>query len=201
MYEIKIIENKNQIETGNIANISIYNWGGAYQPKATAILCFIEQVGFIVKLSCDEKNPRAVFTKQNEGVCRDSCLEFFANFKPKKTGSGYMNFEGNAKGSLLCCYGTNRYHRKTIMQMGFCHPEPLPYQNEISWGFELMIPLSLINDVYGDSTFSTGDIIKGNFYKCGDDCEVPHYGSYTKINSDHPDFHLPEYFSDMILVK
>ena len=32
MYEVQIIEKREEITKGNIADISVYNWGGAYQP-------------------------------------------------------------------------------------------------------------------------------------------------------------------------
>ncbi len=200
MYQIKTIRSAEELSSGNVADISVYNWGGEYRPESKATLCFIPNEGFLLKIWSMEENPRATFTGKNEGVCRDSCLEFFANFKPELANSGYLNFECNANGALLCCYGENRYDRKTVLEMGFTHPTAVPFRTDRVWGYTLLIPLTLLQAVYGDASFSTGSIIKGNFYKCGDDTAVPHYGSYTEIQCDHPDFHRPEYFADMQIV-
>lgn len=200
MYEVQIIKKREEITKGNIADISVYNWGGAYQPVSKAILCFLKNEGFLLKIWSEEFRPRATFTGKNEGVCRDSCLEFFANFALQKEHSGYINFEANANGALLCCYGENRYDRRTIEEMGLVHPTAVPFKEANCWGYELLIPLSLLQGVYDDVSFEEGTLIRGNFYKCGDDTEIPHYGSFTKIIWEDPDFHRPEFFEDMILV-
>jgi hypothetical protein len=42
--------------------------------------------------------------------------------------------------------------------------------------------------------------ITGNFYKCGDETEYPHFGCWNLIASPVPDFHRPEYFGEIVLV-
>lgn len=200
MYQIKTIHSPGEIKAGNAADIAVYNWGGEYRPVSKAILCYLEDEGFLLRIWSEEKNPRATFTGKNEGVCRDSCLEFFANFKPELPHSGYLNFEANANGALLCCYGESRFDRRTVLEMGFAHPAAVPFQTETEWGYELLIPLGLIQDVYGDASFKAGSVIRGNFYKCGDDTDVPHYGSYTEIQWEYPDYHRPEFFAEMEIV-
>ena len=39
----------------------------------------------------------------------------------------------------------------------------------------------------------------GNFYKCGDDTSIPHYGSWNPIALPAPDFHCPVHFGTLIL--
>ena len=41
MYEIKTIRSADEIESGNVAEIAVYNWGGEYRPVSRAILAFI----------------------------------------------------------------------------------------------------------------------------------------------------------------
>lgn len=203
VYQIKTINNIEDVCKGSIAEISQYNWGGEYRPYSQAKLCYVKDKGFVVELMCKESNPLAVYVEQNSDVCRDSCLEFFANFKPEIQGKGYVNFECNVNGSLLCCYGTVVYPRKTIVEMGIEHPKAMPFKHENEWGYQVFIPLSLIEKVYGNANYKTGDKIKGNFFKCGDNTEIPHYGSYTVIDSSiikKPSFHQPAYFADMIIV-
>lgn len=200
-YQIKTIDDITQVSKGNIAEINVYNWGGDYRPYAQGKLCYVKDQGFVVELLCKETNPRAVYVDQNGPVCKDSCLEFFANFMPKKEGMGYVNFECNANGSLLCCYGTVVYPRQTVVELGIEHPKAEALQTDTEWGYQVFIPLSLIETIYGKTNYQVGDHIKGNFFKCGDDTEHPHFGSYTKIDFPHPSFHQPAFFADMVICE
>lgn len=199
LYNIKTILDPSQLDRGNTAAVNIYNWGGSYRPKTEATLCYVKDRGFIVRLLCAETAPRAVHTKADSPVCEDSCLEFFVNFQPDKPGNGYINFEGNANGAMLCHYGPSRNARSSIVSMGLSHPVPTVIQTAANWGWQLLIPLSWIHTLYGSVSYSTGSRIRGNFFKCGDKTDSPHYASYTKIDSPNPDFHRPEYFANMII--
>ena len=199
MYTIKTIRSAAEIESGSVADISLYVWGCEYQPVSKAILCFEPGVGFRLRIWSEESNPRATYTTINDAVCRDSCLEFFANFKPELEHSGYINCECNANGALHCFYGEGRHDRRPVIDMGAEHPSPVPFKTETTWGYDLLIPLELIETVYGNADYKTGSIIRANFYKCGDDTGAPHYGAYAKIDWPHPDFHRPEFFADMII--
>lgn len=198
-YIIKTVNDKKDVEKGNRADINICNWGGEYRPVSYAKLVFVKDEGFMLKITSEESDPRATYTEQNSSVCKDSCLEFFANFKPGLPDTGYLNFEGNANGSLLACYGKNIEERETLLEMGINHPVAVPFKDDGKWGYEMFLPLSVIKAVYGNADYNKGDIIKGSFYKCGDDTKIPHYLSYNKINWEYPAFHRPECFVDMII--
>lgn len=180
--------------------INEYSWGGNYRPKSTARLCYWKESGFFLQMTCKENNPRRVYTQSNDPVYKDSCLEFFVNFKPQQAASGYLNFECNANGTLLCEYGKNKENRNCLSDLGVALPEVISIKKEDIWGYELFIPLSLIRSIYGNSMFRSGDILTGNFYKCGDDTQIPHYASWTKINSKEPNFHLPSYFGTLKII-
>lgn len=203
LYEIKTISDLSQIETGSAADVGIYNWGGSYRPKTAAVLCYMKDLGFAVRLFCKEKDPRATHMEPNSKVYEDSCLEFFANFQPDLKGSGYINFEGNANGAMLCFYGASREDgkRTSIIDMGLSHPVPKVIRTDDGWGWQLLIPLGFIRSVYGKAEYRTGSHIRGGFFKCGDKTASPHYGSYTKIDSPYPNFHKPEYFADMVITE
>jgi hypothetical protein len=38
----------------------------------------------------------------------------------------------------------------------------------------------------------------GNFYKCGDALESPHYLCWNHIKTEQPDYHRPEYFGELL---
>ena len=197
-YKIKTISNRSECYLGNIAEIAIYNWNCAYQPRAYAKMCYIKDQGFAVSLVCEERNPLASYTKANCMVCEDSCLEVFIDYKPQLQ-KGYINFEANANGSLLVEHGMAGENRKKLIDMGINPPEITAFKGENEWGYDLFIPLTLIEQVYGTSNFELGDKVRGNFFKCGDKTEHPHYGSFTKIDWKKPSFHRPEFFADMII--
>lgn len=197
IYVIKQADDTSNWESIEPVSISEYNWGGDYRPKAEAKLCLVKDEGFYLRIACAEKDPKAVYTQANDPVYKDSCLEMFLNFKPQTEGTGYINFEGNANGAILCCYGTSRHDRKKIVDFGIDQPKAKPFRSAGQWGYELCIPLRLIQAVYGNSSFAKGDILKGNFFKCGDETEIPHYGSWTKIQTPSPDYHLPEFFGTL----
>lgn len=197
IYLIKQTDTLPDWDTAEPIPISEYNWGGGYRPKAIAKLCFVKGKGFSLRITCEEQSPKAVYYHDNDPVYKDSCLEFFVNFKPDTAGSGYINFEGNSNGALLCGYGNSRHNRKSIKDFDVPQPIAKPFKTDNLWGYELCIPLNLIQKVYGDSSFKRGDTLKGNFFKCGDETITRHYGSWTKIGSPVPDYHLPEYFGTL----
>ena len=201
MYYIKTIDNINDVEQGNVADINIYNWGCEYQPKAYAKFCYVKDQGFVLKITAEEKDPLTTFSERDSFVCQDSCLECFVNFKPQKEENGYINFEANSAGALLCQYGKEGPGRQTLTQMGVKdYPEMKPFKTENKWGYTMFIPLDIIQFVYGESDFKKGDKLTGNFFKCGDKTASPHYGSFTKIDWEFPSFHRPQFFDDMEIV-
>ena len=38
-------------------------------------------------------------------------------------------------------------------------------------------------------------IVRANFYKCGDDCEIQHYLAFSPVTTLPPGFHNPECFA------
>ncbi len=201
-YLIRTVDAVSGLSSGDEADIGIYNWGGSYRPVSKGILCYVRNRGFAVRLTSREAFPRATQTEPNSPVCGDSCLEFFANFCPDVPESGYLNFECNALGTMLCCYGGPSgpgARRVPVVELGCPHPKPRVIRTDELWGWELFIPLSMLRTVYGAAEFHAGDRIRGSFYKCGDLTEQPHYGSYTRINWPTPNFHRPESFAEMII--
>lgn len=200
MYKIKRISSMVDIEQGELAEVNVYNWGGEYRPLVYAKLCYVENEGFGLKLYCEEKNPLARHTpdEKNAMVCKDSCLEMFADFKPTLQ-KGYINFEANANGSLLCEFGKDNQDRKFLVDMGLKHPTVTPFKTETEWGYTLFVPFSLIKQLYGNAEFCKGDMLRVGFFKCGDETEQPHYASFTEIKWEYPSFHRPQFFADMII--
>ena len=188
---------KNEIinfENAPKAYISTYTWGNEYTPVSYAQIIFREGDGFYVRMYCEEKNPRAVYTKFDDPVYLDSCLEFFCDFLPEKFDGHYINTEMNANGAFLTywAHGIGQYDMITDMSSSLSDVKP--FKDEDGWGVLLHIPLTMLKDIYKDADWTLGSVIRGNFYKCGSDCEIPHYGVWKKIDLPHPNFHQPDFF-------
>lgn len=196
-YHIQVM--KEEVDWNCIQSLEItnYPWGQAYMPRTYAALYRVEGKGFYLRMRCEEENPRAIYSEANEPVYKDSCMEFFANYYPEDEASGYINFEMNSNGAVLCEYGHpgDRFYLK---DKGFDVPIPVVTRGEGYWEIALMIPDTFVTAVYGKSEI--GSMIKGNFYKCGDDTHTPHYGSWNPIDHPFPAFHKPEFFGELPIV-
>ena len=181
------------------AAIDQYAWSDAYVPTAYAQLIKIEGYGFALRMVCREKDPRAVYTEYNQPVYTDSCLEFFAIWD--NASDKYLNMEMNARGTLLSCVGKDRYERIPTLDACGELPAVQGFVGADEWGIVARIPFSVIAGVYGigADAFVSGYAFTGNFYKCGDDTAVPHYGSWSRVGTEKPDFHRPEYFGRLVI--
>lgn len=197
-YQVKTVTEK--VDWAQIERIDIMNypWGSDYMPHTSAWLYRVEGEGFYLKMRCEENEPKAVYKEANDPVYKDSCMEFFANFYPEDEKAGYMNFEMNSNGAILCEYG-NPGDRFYLRDKGFDYPKPIVTKGEGYWEVELMIPDTLIQVVYGHDHMTTSGRIKGNFYKCGDETHTAHYGCWNPIENEYPAFHKPEFFGELIL--
>ncbi len=141
---------------------------------------------------------KAVYTKDQDPVWQDSCVEFFV-----RHGDIYRNFEFNSIGVCLSAFGEGRQGRISldkesmaqILRFPSLSSESLPEEGTTaSWNLTVAIPLELIG-------LEPGDRFMANFYKCGDETAIPHYISWSEIGTDTPDFHRPEYFGQVELVQ
>jgi hypothetical protein len=187
--------------------VSRYLWlENGYRPLVEARLCWSPRFLY-VRFRVEEKRIRVRYTKFQDPVYKDSCVEFFVDMFPEER-LGYVNFETNAAGTLLAAFGPDRNHRTPLWPedlAGFAADAmiPGPVDGEYgadAWTLEYRVPLGLFRKLYGR------DIVPGhraaaNFYKCGDDTEVPHYGAWSAVETPSPDFHRPEFFGELVFSK
>ncbi|OGO91715.1 MAG: hypothetical protein A2Y17_13155 [Clostridiales bacterium GWF2_38_85] len=192
-YIVKTVDSIN-FDKVNIANIDKFVWGTAYTPKTYAKLIYVKNKGLALRITCEEKNPKAVYTKFYEPVYKDSCVEMFVTFD----GVSYMNIEMNSNGATLIGFGSSRHGRTHIDQL-IPIPEVKAEKSENTWNAEIFLPEADILKLYPDFKFESGARFKGNFYKCGDETEIEHYGMWSPVGTEKPDFHRPEYFGDFII--
>ncbi|MBQ9780534.1 MAG: hypothetical protein IJW00_06280 [Clostridia bacterium] len=186
-----------------VARIDTYKWLEGYTPEAAAQLVYVEGEKFILRMNCAEKNPLRRYHEYNEPVYTDSCLEFFADY----VGSGaYVNMEMNANGTLLSCIGKGRGNRTPIKDI--CHGTIFPtvsHIDETHWTVTAIVSLPMLADLYGTDVAAlaeqlvSGYTFHGNFYKCGDETAIPHYGMWNPVGTEKADFHRPEYFGTLVI--
>lgn len=181
------------------ASIDNYFWLEGHTPATTAKLAYIEGFGFALRMTCAEGKPKAVYTRYNDPVYTDSCMEFFCDW----LGDGrYINMEMNANGTLLSCIGPDRHARTPIADLS--GGEIFPVEGEVCdghWQATAEIPTALLCKILGVNTipFGKGYTFRGNFYKCGDETPIPHYGMWNPVGTEKPDFHRPEYFGTLVI--
>lgn len=184
--------------------ISHYLWlQNDYRPLVEVRLCYSVR-NLYVHFDVFEAKIRARFTRFQEPVYRDSCVEFFVDPFPGKK-LGYLNIETNALGAMLVAIGPDRNRRMPIPQAdleGFeivsSVKRPISgYHGAEFWTLAYKLPLRLFEKHYR-SRIAAGQIARANFYKCGDETETPHFGAWSPIQSPQPDFHRPEFFGRLI---
>lgn len=157
-------------------------------------------VGIVLLYDVKEKHMKSVYRRTNDPVYKDSCVEFFLSFD----GVNYYNLEFNCLGTGLIGYGPaeksarKRLNVETIEQVKTYSrmSQGTPENGDKAWQLLLQIPLSVFEAHTIDSL--AGRRCTGNFYKCGDDLPEPHYVAWNPINHPTPNFHLPQYFGELV---
>ena len=158
--------------------------------NASAQLCYDDE-RLYVYLTAEEPSTRAVETDVLGMPCEDSCLEFF--FQPLPEDSRYLNLEFNPNTSFYAGIG---HCGKDLIRL---LPDPALFRASSArtrdgWEISCRIPYSYIRMFFPSFNPHRGDIMYGNFFKCGDLTEKEHYLSWNPVTSERPDFHRPQDF-------
>lgn len=149
-----------------------------------------------------ETDPLIRYHQMNDPVYTDSCVEFFVQPVPGSD-RRYFNFELNAAGTLLLGLGIDRDR----IRLQGVNPEQFGIQSAVNcadasgkiyWQLEFSIPFAFVREYFHDFRPASGTVIRGNFYKCGDQTPLPHYGCWNRIEGDRPDFHQQRYFGTLV---
>lgn len=210
-YNIKRIKD---IELNNInfwndiekVNIDIYPWEENEYKPLTEVKLVYSYTRFYINFKVYEKKVETKYNNMNDPVYKDSAVEFFFNPNPEHD-NRYLNFEINSSGALLLGIGSSREDRVIINEEIFdeFNIKTTVYEcieadcDKEYWKVTFEIPFNFIENYYGRVDFKCGKIVKGNFYKCGDQTKFPHFGCWSRIETPYPDFHRPEFFGELIL--
>lgn len=190
-------------QQANFEQIDSVNWPELFPAKpATEFIIARSNSAIFIHYKVHEKQVKAIYTKDQDPVWQDSCVEFFCQLPGAKT---YFNFEFNCIGT---CLSTERKSRtedinplsaeKTLQIKRYASLGTEPFEEkkgDFDWQLTVEIPFSLLKI----DTNNLPTHIKANFYKCGDETSVPHYISWNPIHLENPDFHRPEFFGELQL--
>ena len=181
--------------------INTFPWGKPLNAPESfgEILCNKDQ--FEIRMYSYEKDIRATVKEDNGNVYEDSCLEFFFSPCPEENNS-YFNFEINPFGTLYVGFSpTGKKEDSKPVDYSFykqkINPNAFVDYDKGYWEVSFTVPHDFIR-VYCPSFFiEKQNFIKGNFYKCGDKTNCPHFAVWADINIekiDKPNFHVVEFF-------
>ena len=176
----------------------------SHRPQTSAKLLYSEQ-GICGIFRVQDRYVRCTRSNYFDEVCKDSCVEFFAQPKPDR---GYFNFEFNCGGAFLCSYiidperTPNGFRAFTKLpwevagQIQVRASLPRIIEKEISeptlWTLQFFIPFSLFEPFAGKLGHIFGQVWRGNFFKCAEEVSHPHWASWLPV--DEFNFHLPKCF-------
>lgn len=180
-------------------DIDVINWAEYRHKPLTKFAIAHTDVALLVRFDVDEPYVVGRCTQMHGEVYADSCVEFFVR---EPLSDHYFNFEINCIGTILAARRLSRTEKEYLsaeqmqrVEVRSSLPAAAPYEGEGAWSIELTIPF----DVLGIE--SEPEVLEGNFYKCGDRTPVPHFVSWSPIDTPAPDFHRPEFFGLIELEK
>ena len=170
-----------------------YPWDTSGYTPRTIFELGMNDDGFLMHITVYESDPRREQREHQKPVHWDSCVEWFVNFCPECC-DRYFNFEMNANGAVHVAFRKNRSEYRLLTHDEIDMLDVKTIIGRDVWEVTYAVPFSLIQKYIPDYQFQEGMRINANFYKCGDLMEFPHYGVWSEIPVETPDFHRPEYF-------
>jgi hypothetical protein len=171
-----------------------------YQPEVSVQVAYNENELFL-HYEVAEQAVKAVVTENNGRVWTDSCVEFFLSPEGNDV---YYNLEMNCIGTALLGFrkkGDPTVHASdevigSIRRISSLGNKPFPEKKEpANWEITIAIPWEAF--FKHELKPVEGQKMRGNFYKCGDELSVPHFVSWTRIKTESPAFHVPEFFGGL----
>lgn len=181
--------------------LEMANWEEfPYRPEVTVQIAYNENELFL-QYQVSEQSVKAEITKSNGRVWTDSCIEFFLS---PEGNDEYYNLEMNCIGTVLLGFrkkGEEAIHAteeqiSTIRRISTLGDLPFPEtKKSTEWTITMAVPWNVF--FKHNLIPVSGNKMRGNFYKCGDELSVPHFISWTKIKTEKPSFHEPAFFGGL----
>jgi hypothetical protein len=189
-------------EFGHRDTIEILNWPKKFSYRPITIFNIARSNDSIfIKYNVHGSMIRAIYSKDQEPVNEDSCVEFFCKVPGNDK---YMNFEFNCIGT---CKASKRIARNVDVtpfskeELSMIKRYPSLGRrafNEMEGMFEWEVTVKIPLRIMGIDPDNLPQNITGNFYKCADGTDSKHYVTWNPVKTDIPDFHRPEFFGELI---
>ncbi|HLP04445.1 MAG TPA: carbohydrate-binding family 9-like protein [Paludibacter sp.] len=192
-------------DSGQRGTIEVLNWPRAYSYRPITFFNIgHSNQALYIKFNVIGSMLRAIYSKDQDPVHEDSCVQFFC----KPVGSErYTNFEFNCIGTASAASRKSEHDEVSLFgldKMSIIERHPGIGRrafNEIEGIFDWDLTVKIPFELMGLDSANLPEKILGNFHKCADGTDSPHYVSWSPIKSENPDFHRPEFFGELILNK
>jgi len=178
------------------------NWKETYPYRPITLFNIARSKDSIfIKYSVRGSMLRAIYSNDLDPVNEDSCVEFFCKLPDSDS---YMNFEFNCIGTCNASKrkskteGVVRYTLDELAQIKRYPSIGRRAFNEMEGMFEWELTVKIPFTLMGLDSNNLPEKILGNFYKCADGTDSPHYVSWSPIKTEKPEFHCPEFFGELI---
>ncbi|MES2064346.1 MAG: carbohydrate-binding family 9-like protein [Bacteroidota bacterium] len=196
--DLRPVEAVSQILDGHERQLILHApWAnGGQQPRVSFVLAYGNN-DIYLKYYVTEHTLKAEYSKFNDPVFEDSCVEFFIAFDGD---ASYYNLEFNCMGTCLAQYGQHKTGRiflpvnllKTIRHQTLVKNDSA---GNIQWELTLCIPKKIFK--FHPELSLEKSKAKVNFFKCGDGLPEPHFLCWSKIEAQKPEFHLSRFFKEI----
>lgn len=174
-----------------------------FKPIARAKMLYDDANLYLI-FHVQDRYVSSVVEDYNGPVSRDACVEFFFSPDTQKP-MHYFNLEINAGGTPLMRYnGEERkpFTNEDIAAFEIAHSLPKvvdpPINDSVTWTIECRIPLRIL-EKYGVVTLPEAGVTwRANFYKTASRSTNPHYITWSLVQNEKPNFHLPVYFGQLV---
>lgn len=206
---MKIDANWDKKEWKKAETLEITNYMGkmpGFKPVAKARMMYDNENVYVI-FQVQDKNVRCLTKDINGPVYKDSAVEFFfapdQNFPLK-----YFNLETNCGGTPLLYYNliprreSKELSVEDIRKIEIVTSLPRIIDPEIgenvTWTIEYRIPLSMLEKYASITRPQKGVEWKANFYKIAENSTNPHYITWSVVENDKPNFHMPKFFGKLV---
>lgn len=189
-------------ESGKQETIEVLNWIKEYPYRPITLFNIARSSDSIfIKFSVRGTMLRAIYSNDQDPVHEDSCVEFFCMPVGSET---YTNFEFNCIGT--CSASTRKGRHENVVAFSKEEMQSIERYpsigrrafNEMEGMFEWELTVKIPFKLIGIDPVHLPEKILGNFYKCADGTDSPHFVSWNPIQTEKPDFHRPEFFGELI---
>jgi len=194
---------------GKVEALKVDNFMGEepeHKPGTACKLLYDDENLYVI-FKVDDEHVLASAGANQQGVCQDSCVEFF--FTPGvDISKGYLNVEVNCGGTVLLRHQLSRGVGQTALShedlegMEIYHSEEkivLPERHEKrEWVVEYKLGFDMISKYCPADKGTEGVEWRANFYKCADASKYPHWLTWNVVDRGEPDFHVPECFGRLV---